>query len=387
MLSGQKLFLNFIVSTFALDYNNQITHSPFQRNRCTAGKLRPLIVLNDSVRQNLESGTYKARKHPGINKTKTGTLPQEISSALEKTTRDYPIKTIVSEGQKLARYLKNRHPPIEADVLREKTQKFRDEFIAKKRIDLEAMEEQQRGIKERAIKETIQKKLKKNVFNWYAMKYDQFKALQYLLVRSPPEYAVIHKVFSEIKSRDPSFHPRGFFDFGSGVGTAVWALSSVWDKGQVFEYYLCDASRDMNELSELVLRGGDDNKQLDYKNINYRQFLPASSDLQFNLVVSAYSLFELDSRETRLKTVQTLWDKCEDYLVLVENGSRAGFELINEAREFILEYDRNNSTVFSPVRYLAFFIYGTLKMVICVVLSVCSRLGLSESSCERWDAL
>lgn len=326
--------------------------------------------MNESVRENLESGTYKARKHPGINKTKTGTLPSEILSALEKTTRDYPIKTIVAEGQKLARYLKNRHPPIEQDVLRLKTQKLRDDFIEKKRIDLDAMEEQERGIKERAIKENVQKKLKKNVFNWYSLKYDQFKALQYLLVRSPAEYAVIQKVFSEIQSRDPTFNPRGFFDFGSGVGTAVWALTSVWDKKQVFEYYLCDASRDMNELSEMVLRGGDDNKILDYKNLNYRQFLPASSDLQFNLVVSAYSLFELDSRETRLKTVQTLWDKCEDYLVLVENGSRAGFELVNEAREFILDYDKKNSTVFSPVsslyRYLIFMNYPADAFCLCV---------------------
>lgn len=315
----------------------------------TSGKIRPLIRLNESVQNSLESGEYKARKHPGINKTATGTLPSEILTALEKTTKDYPIKTIVAEGQKLSRYLKTRHPPIEQEELREKTQKFRDDFISKKRVDLDVMEEQERGIKERAIMDNVQKKLKKNVFNWHSLKYDQFRALQYLLVRSPAEFAVIQKIFSEIKKRDPQFSPRGFFDFGSGVGTAVWALSSVWDKAQVFEYYLCDASRDMNELSELVLRGGDDNKQLDYRNINYRQFLPASSDLQFNLVVSAYSLLELDSRETRLKTLQTLWDKCQDYLVLVENGSRASFELINEAREFILEYDKANATVFSPV--------------------------------------
>lgn len=45
-----------------------------------------------------------------MNKTKTAVLPPEILNALEKTTRDYPIKTIVAEGQKLARYLKNRHP-------------------------------------------------------------------------------------------------------------------------------------------------------------------------------------------------------------------------------------------------------------------------------------
>lgn len=310
-----------------------------------------MISLNESVRRALESGEYKARKHPGINKTKTETLPADILQALERTTRDYPIKTIVAEGQKLSRYLKNRHPPIEADVLRMKAQQFRDDFITKKRIDLETLEDEQRGIKERAIQDTVQKKLKKNVFNWHALKYDQFKALQYLLVRSPAEYAVIHKIFSEIKQRDPEFSPRGFFDFGSGVGTAVWALTNVWDKQQIFEYYLCDASRDMNELSELVLRGGDDNKQLDYRNINYRQFLPASADLQYNLVVSAYSLFELDSRETRLKTLQTLWDKCQDYLILVENGSRAGFELITEAREFLLEYDKENATVFSPVSF------------------------------------
>lgn len=307
------------------------------------------MALNEAVRDSLEQGQYKPRKHPGINKTKTGSLPPEILNALEKTTRDYPIKTILAEGEKLYRYLKSRHPPIEQDVLQTKAQQIRDGFIEKKRIDLNAMEEEARGIKERAIQNKVQNTLKHNVYNWYSLKYDQFKALQYLLVRSPAEYAVLYKIFAEIKARDPSFSPRGFFDFGSGVGTAVWALGSVWDRRSVFEYYLCDASKDMNDLSEMVLRGGDDNKQLDYRNLNYRQFLPARSGQLYNLVVSAYSLFELDSQEARLKTVQALWDKCEDYLVLVENGSKAAFGLINEAREFILEYDRENSSVFSPV--------------------------------------
>lgn len=43
-----------------------------------------------------------------------------------------------------------------------------------------------------------------------------------MVARSAPEYAVLQKIFMEMKTRDPDFHPLTMFDFGSGVGTATW---------------------------------------------------------------------------------------------------------------------------------------------------------------------
>lgn len=67
--------------------------------------------------------------------------------------------------------------------------------------------------------------------------------------------------------------------------------------------------------------------------------------------MSAYSLLELPSRQARLETVLNLWNKTEKYLVIVEQGSNAGFKTMLEARDFILhaKKERPVGHIFSPV--------------------------------------
>lgn len=68
-----------------------------------------------------------------------------------------------------------------------------------------------------------------------------------------------------------------------------------------------------------------------------------------HLILSAFALNELPNLKTRLDTLQTLWKKCDGYLVLIENGTNAGFKLIEEARAFILQ-QTENSYIFAPVK-------------------------------------
>lgn len=56
----------------------------------------------------------------------------------------------------------------------------------------------------------------------------------------------------------------------------------------------------MNELSDLILREGNENKISHLKNVFYRQFLPASQT-KYDLVVSSFSLFELPSKKVEQK--------------------------------------------------------------------------------------
>lgn len=58
---------------------------------------------------------------------------------------------------------------------------------------------------------------------------------------------------------------------------------------------------------------------------------------------------ELENQKKRLETLLSLWNKCHSYLVLVEQGTNAGFKLINEARDFILDVSKNEAHVFAPV--------------------------------------
>lgn len=117
-------------------------------------------------------------------------------------------------------------------------------------------------------------------YNWKSIVYDQHKAWSYLFGRSAKEYAIIMQIFNEIARRDPEFQPQSFFDFGSGIGTGTWAAANFWKKS-LYEYYAVDESSDMNDLAELLLRGGNAEKNITLKNVYYRQFLPASYEVDF----------------------------------------------------------------------------------------------------------
>lgn len=78
------------------------------------------------------------------------------------------------------------------------------------------------------------------------------------------------------------------------------------------------------------------------------------SQLKFDLVVSAYSLLELPDIKNRFETLLNLWNKTKNYIVLVEMGTKAGFSLINEARDLLLQISSQNNAkchIFSPVTY------------------------------------
>lgn len=257
----------------------------------------------------------------------------------------------MEDGRKLTRYLKARHPPTEEDELfRRKRQYEKDVRAELNVVNLKDFEAENAKKMRKQINDRVRTLLKQRVYSWSAMNYDKYKALTYLIGRSAQEYATITRIFMEIQQRDPEFKPRSFFDFGAGVGTGTWAASSLW-KDLIYEYFLVDSSREMNDLSELILRDGDPNKHLKLKDVYYRQFLPASSESKFSLVLSAYSLFELPSAKERLEVLMTLWNKCDGYLVIVEAGNKHGFELVNEARNFLLHLtgEDNSAHVFAPV--------------------------------------
>lgn len=133
-----------------------------------------------------------------------------------------------------------------------------------------------------ALKQEVTKIFYQTNYNWKPMVYDQRKAWTYVFGRAAKEYATILHVFSEIAKRDPEFEPRSFFDFGAGIGTGTWAASELWKKS-LYEYFLVDESGDMNDLSELILRDGKEDKNITLRSVFYRQFLPASDEVIFKL--------------------------------------------------------------------------------------------------------
>lgn len=166
-------------------------------------------------------------------------------------------------------------------------------------------------------------------------------------------YAAVRRALNEIKKRDPSFAPQSLLDFGSGLGTAAWASHSCW--GDTLKEMVCvDSSGPMNILAERLLKGDEERAEPHIKQVYFRQFLPVSPKVQFDLVSSAFTLSEIPSVKERQDAVMTLWRKTSSYLVLVENGTKEGHQTLMEARDTLLEYqdkilhDTRPASVFAP---------------------------------------
>ncbi|KAL6425596.1 hypothetical protein ACFW04_009619 [Cataglyphis niger] len=297
-------------------------------SRCFSAKSK--AVLDDATSTLFSNNEIKYRHHPGIIKPRTSMFPiwalKEIQTILKE--KSINLKEINESAKKLCQYLTQRYPPLEQSELLTKLQKVEkhlnannhDEKISVENIDFN------KNVRARNI-------LKEHVYNWQPINFDKLTCLTYLVAKSVQNHAVSHKILNEIKTRDKDFRPETFFDFGSGIGTNTWAASEIWSDS-LKEYFCVETSESMIELSERLAKAA----KPKIKEIFYRQFFPASMNPTYDIVMSAYSLFELPSQQFRLETILKLWKKTEKYLIIVEEGTNAGFTLVNEARDFILRY-------------------------------------------------
>ncbi|PSN51932.1 Methyltransferase-like protein 17 [Blattella germanica] len=290
---------------------NLLSFSFLRHIRTYTTKRRLEIEMEEHLINSMESKEIKPRKHPGLMKIQTVQVP---ASAVKAMT-----------------------------------------VVLKVNVDRSALSEEEASNVNKWCNHQINRELRHKTYNWQPVNYDEHKALQYMVERFAPEYAVLSKIFCEIKKRQPDFHPFTLFDFGSGLGTVTWAARNLWGD-TLREFFNVDSSSVMNDLANLLLRDGNEDKEMPMKGVFYRQFLPASQNIKYDLVVSAYSFLELPSAQNRLETLVNLWNKTNSYLVLVEHGTNVGFQIINEAREFILDLSKRTQTqesvpmahVFSP---------------------------------------
>lgn len=236
------------------------------------------VAVNPDVLQKLENEEIKPRAHPGVCKTGNIVVPPRIVNAISRSVKDHPVKSLLKNAKDLNQYIAARHPPPEPNELKQKIKEIEKEVDEKfvPPADLDLLTEEERHKYQSIRKQKVVKILKQRTFAWkpISLKTD-FEALVYAIGRFSKEYAVLLKIFKEISQRDPDFKPRSFLDFGSGVGTGMWAASNIWNDG-IFEFLNVDSSREMNNLSDLILRDGNENQQPVMKNVFYRQFLPAS---------------------------------------------------------------------------------------------------------------
>ncbi|XP_028296630.1 methyltransferase-like protein 17, mitochondrial [Gouania willdenowi] len=290
------------------------------------------------------------RKHDGVINLKTLRLPEELQNAARSIIYSSQVKQLSDHTKKLTNYLWSRKRLVDNQTLRQKAVSLEKEMWEKAMqtrtdIDDQAMSDH--------IRRKVLTELKRTTYHWTPLRYDEELGVVYMASRLAGGYAAVKRSLNEIKKRDPTFAPQTLLDFGSGLGTVAWASHSYW--GDSLKEMVCvDSSGPMNILAERLLKGDDEKAEPHIKHVYFRHFLPVSPKVQFDLVVAAFTLSELQGVKDREDAVFTLWRKTSSYLVLIENGTMEGHQMLMEARDTLLKkreamvHDPRPASVFAP---------------------------------------
>nr|XP_056720173.1 methyltransferase-like protein 17, mitochondrial [Euleptes europaea] len=275
------------------------------------------------------------RKHPGIVHLKAVRLPPELIEAARFQMDESSVRNVEQQAKALTNYLWSRKRPVEEEELRRRAQFLEQKLRGESAPLKDALSELDQA-KEKKLKKAVLTALRKTTYCWVALNYTEELSFLYMAARMDGVFAAVSRAFHEIQTRVPDFQPSTLLDFGSGTGAVSWAAHSIWGK-TLKEYMNIDSSTAMLALAERLMKGTSQNQDPCFPGVYFRQYLPVSPKVKFDLVVSAFSLNELPSYSQRVETVQTLWRKTDSFLILIENGTKEGHQMLMEARDVILQ--------------------------------------------------
>ena len=154
----------------------------------------------------------------------------------------------------------------------------------------------------------------------------------YTLVRMPATYAANVHALRNLASSVAGFAPRTLLDLGSGPGTSAWAAAEVFPSIETFtllerDVGLVDLGRSLARRSESSALRQAEWMSLDIANSTT---LPKA-----DLVLISYALGELGSKN-RLNVVERAWGAAQEALVVIEPGTRRGFEIVLGVRSQLI---------------------------------------------------
>lgn len=158
---------------------------------------------------------------------------------------------------------------------------------------------------------------------------DKMDVYTYLLVRFPATYMAISRVL-EICSSIFDDEIQSILDVGAGMGTATIAISRYLKKDAKFT--LLEREDSMIELGNKLFEMTDENFNYRYEKCDYSTY---SFDNKYDLVIASYTLNELNEQD-RINVVNKLWNATNKYLIIIEPGTKEGYNQIIKEREFIL---------------------------------------------------
>ncbi len=161
--------------------------------------------------------------------------------------------------------------------------------------------------------------------------HDPRTAAAYAAARVPATFAAAARAMEAAAVALPGFAPGALLDVGTGTGATAWAAGAVWPT--LHSMILVDRELAMVELGRRFATHGPPALAT-----AAWQVAPAIGEAfqPADLVTASYLLGELANDSDRAALVVRLWAATSGALVLVEPGSRAGFERILAARSLLI---------------------------------------------------
>ncbi|XUM19674.1 small ribosomal subunit Rsm22 family protein [Bradyrhizobium oligotrophicum S58] len=156
-------------------------------------------------------------------------------------------------------------------------------------------------------------------------------AIAYATVRMPATYAAVAASLNALMQASPDFAPASLLDVGAGPATASFAAAEAFPPLTSFNAVDSNAA-----LRGLALTLADDTMRL--RDLSYalgpaRALLDRAGSA--DLVIASYMIGELRDAE-RSATVDALWARTGDTLLVVEPGTPAGYQRIMAARDRLI---------------------------------------------------
>ena len=180
--------------------------------------------------------------------------------------------------------------------------------------------EERHGIKNlKAAAEALSLNYREGVRDGSSLLSGEVSAAAYAISRMPATFGAVStalEYINEIKSLEEI---NSLLDVGAGTGAATLA---VREYAPISKATLIERDPYMQKLGETFLEG-----QWIKEDVRRAEYPTA------DMVISSYMLNEFPA-EARLSQVEKMWQSAEKMLVIVENGTPKGYEIIKEIREW-----------------------------------------------------
>jgi ribosomal protein RSM22 (predicted rRNA methylase) len=117
-------------------------------------------------------------------------------------------------------------------------------------------------------------------------------------------------------------------DLGSGPGTGLWAARDTYDQLESV-----DAIERETAFTQTAIRLAQDSMpRVTWTSADLRTWKP---ELKYDLILASYSIGELPT-DARTRLISAAWEACSGALVIVEPGTRRGFDVIADSRDQLI---------------------------------------------------